>query len=174
MAPGRRRWPRCASCTCIRNKIGFPDAWRDYSTLTVVPGDYFADMRRAMIFEEERQWHKLGKPVDRNEWGMSPPTVNAYFDPQLNDINFPAGVLQPPLYDPKLDDAPNYGNTGGTIGHELTHAFDDEGRQFDCEGQPRRLVDPAGRKGFPGPALVRAATSTRASSSSTTSTSTPS
>ncbi len=95
-----------------------------------------------MIFEEERQWHKLGKPVDRNEWGMSPPTVNAYFDPQMNDINFPAGVLQPPLYDRKLDDAPNYGNTGATIGHELTHAFDDEGRQFDCQGQPRRLVDP--------------------------------
>ena len=80
---------------------------------------------------------KIGKPVDRTEWVMTPPTVNAYYDPQMNDINFPAGVLQPPLYDFKLDDAPNYGNTGSTIGHELTHAFDDEGRQFDAARQPR-------------------------------------
>ena len=77
---------------------------------------------------------KIGKPVDRGEWGMTPPTVNAYYDPQMNDINFPAGVLQPPLFDPKMDDAPNYGDTGGTIGHELTHGFDDEGRQFDAHG----------------------------------------
>ena len=77
---------------------------------------------------------KIGKPVDRGEWGMTPPTVNAYYNPQMNDINFPAGVLQPPLFDPKLDDAPNYGNTGATIGHELTHGFDDEGRQFDAQG----------------------------------------
>ena len=81
-----------------------------------------------------RQLDKIGKPVDRTEWGMTPPTVNAYYDPQMNDINFPAGVLQPPLYDPKMDDAPNYGNTGATIGHELTHGFDDEGRQFDAKG----------------------------------------
>ncbi|HEY0564241.1 MAG TPA: M13 family metallopeptidase, partial [Terriglobales bacterium] len=81
-----------------------------------------------------RQLNKIGKPVDRNEWGMTPPTVNAYYDPQMNDINFPAGVLQPPLYDAKLDAAPNYGNTGATIGHELTHGFDDEGRQFDAQG----------------------------------------
>ena len=77
---------------------------------------------------------KIGKPVDRSEWEMTPPTVNAYYDPQMNDINFPAGVLEPPLYDPKMDDAPNYGNTGATIGHELTHGFDDEGRQFDAHG----------------------------------------
>jgi len=118
----------------IRNKIGYPETWRDYSALTVKPDDYFGDVVRSHLFEEARQWHKLGKPVDRNEWGMTPPTVNAYFDPQMNDINFPAGVLQPPLYDPKEDDAPNYGNTGATIGHELTHAFDDEGRQFDSLG----------------------------------------
>ena len=80
---------------------------------------------------------KIGRPVDRGEWFMSPPTVNAYYDPQMNDINFPAGVLQPPLYDVKLDDAPNYGNTGSTIGHELTHGFDDEGRQFDAQGNLR-------------------------------------
>ena len=84
---------------------------------------------------------KIGKPVDRGEWDMTPPTVNAYYNPQMNDINFPAGVLQPPLFDPKLDDAPNYGNTGGTIGHELTHGFDDEGRQFDAQGNLQRLVD---------------------------------
>jgi putative endopeptidase len=79
----------------------------------------------------------VGLPVDHDEWGMTPPTVNAYYDPQLNDINFPAGVLMPPLYDPRLDDAPNYGDTGGTIGHELTHGFDDQGRQFDGNGNLR-------------------------------------
>jgi putative endopeptidase len=118
----------------IRNKIGYPDTWRDYTAVTINPDDYFGNAQRASSFEVARGWAKVGKPVDRNEWGMTPPTVNAYFDPQMNDINFPAGVLQPPLYDPKSDDAPNYGNTGGTVGHELTHAFDDEGRQFNAEG----------------------------------------
>jgi putative endopeptidase len=118
----------------VRNKIGYPDRWRDYSALTIKPGDYFGDSERAYRFEEARMWAKVGKPVDRNEWGMTPPTVNAYYNPQMNDINFPAGVLQPPLYDPKMDDAPNYGNTGATIGHELTHGFDDEGRKFDDKG----------------------------------------
>jgi endothelin-converting enzyme/putative endopeptidase len=132
----------------IRNKIGYPERWRDYSALEVKPDDYFGNVLRAYRFEDARQWHKLGKPVDRNEWGMTPPTVNAYFNPQMNDINFPAGVLQPPLYDPKLDDAPNYGNTGATIGHELTHAFDDEGRQFDSLGNLRDWWTPADAKGF--------------------------
>ncbi|HEX4155686.1 MAG TPA: M13 family metallopeptidase [Acidobacteriaceae bacterium] len=132
----------------IRNKIGYPDRWRDYSTLQVKRDDYFGDAVRANHFEDARQWHKLGKPVDLNEWDMTPPTVNAYFNPQMNDINFPAGVLQPPLYDPKMDDAPNYGNTGGTIGHELTHAFDDEGRQFDAKGNLRDWWTPADAKGF--------------------------
>ena len=132
----------------IRNKIGYPDAWRDYSALEIKPNDHFGNVSRAARFEDAREWHKLGKPVDRNEWGMTPPTVNAYFDPQMNDINFPAGVLQPPLYDAKLDDAPNYGNTGSTIGHELTHAFDDEGRQFDAEGNLRDWWTPADAKGF--------------------------
>jgi endothelin-converting enzyme/putative endopeptidase len=118
----------------IRNKIGYPDKWRDYSTLTIERGDYFGNVQRAQEFEVKREWAKVGKPLDRTEWDMSPPTVNADYDPQRNDINFPAGVLQPPLYDPKMDDAPNYGNTGGTIGHELTHGFDDEGRQFDAQG----------------------------------------
>jgi putative endopeptidase len=118
----------------IVNKIGYPDRWRDYSRVEIRRDDYFGNVLRATEFESQRQLAKIGKPLDRSEWMMTPPTVNAYFDPQMNDINFPAGVLQPPLYDPAMDDAPNYGNTGGTIGHELTHAFDDEGRQFDAKG----------------------------------------
>ncbi|MDE2142127.1 MAG: M13 family metallopeptidase, partial [Elusimicrobia bacterium] len=118
----------------IRNKIGYPDKWRDYSAVRVERGDFSGNVRRAAAFEFDRQLGKIGKPVDHGEWGMTPPTVNAYFDAQMNDINFPAGVLQPPLYDAKMDAAPNYGNTGGTIGHELTHGFDDEGRQYDAHG----------------------------------------
>jgi len=118
----------------VVNKIGYPDKWRDYSAVNVVRGGFLGNVDRAAIFESKRQLNKIGKPVDRSEWQMTPPTENAYYDPQMNDINFPAGVLQPPLYDPKLDDAPNYGNTGATIGHELTHGFDDEGRQFDAKG----------------------------------------
>jgi endothelin-converting enzyme/putative endopeptidase len=94
-------------------------------------------VNRAAAFETHRDLAKIGKPVDRSEWGMTPPTVNASYNGQLNDINFPAGVLQPPLFDFKMDDAPNYGNTGATIGHELTHGFDDEGRQFDATGNLR-------------------------------------
>jgi endothelin-converting enzyme/putative endopeptidase len=118
----------------IVNKIGYPDKWRDYSSVDVKANDFAGNVERATAFESHRQLNKIGKPLDRGEWSMSPPTVNAGYDPQLNDITFPAGVLQPPLYDPKMDDAPNYGNTGGTIGHELTHGFDDEGRQFDAKG----------------------------------------
>lgn len=118
----------------IVNKIGYPDQWRDYSSYKVARDDFAGNVERGNLFEARRQLAKIGKPLDRSEWSMTPPTVNAYYNPQMNDINFPAGVLQPPLYDPKMDDAPNYGNTGGTIGHELTHAFDDEGRQFDAQG----------------------------------------
>ena len=118
----------------IVNKIGYPDKWRDYSSVKLIRDDYFGNVERASAFENRRQLNKIGKPVDRTEWQMTPPTVDAYYDPQMNDINFPAGVLQPPLFDPKMDDAPNYGNTGATIGHELTHGFDDEGRQFDAHG----------------------------------------
>jgi endothelin-converting enzyme/putative endopeptidase len=118
----------------IVNKIGYPDRWRDYSSVAIARDDFFGNVHRADMFEIRRQLDKIGQPLDRSEWGMTPPTVNAYFDPQMNDINFPAGVLQPPLYDPKMDDAPNYGNTGGTIGHELTHGFDDQGRKFDALG----------------------------------------
>jgi endothelin-converting enzyme/putative endopeptidase len=132
----------------VRNKIGYPDKWRDYSALTIAPDDYLGNVVRAHVFNDKRDWAKVGKPVDRGEWHMTPPTVNAYYNPQMNDINFPAGVLQPPLYDPKEDDAPNYGNTGATIGHELTHAFDDEGRQFDDKGNLRDWWTKADATGF--------------------------
>jgi len=118
----------------IRNKIGYPDKWRDYSSVKITADDFVGNMRRAGNFEWHRQINKIGKPVDHGEWDISATTVDAYFNPQMNDINFPAGVLQPPLYDAKMDDAPNYGDTGGTIGHELTHGFDDEGSQFDAKG----------------------------------------
>ena len=118
----------------VVNKIGYPDTWRDYSAFEVKRDDFLGNVERGNLFESRRQLAKIGKPLDRGEWGMTPPSVNAYYNAQMNDINFPAGILQPPLYDPKMDDAPNYGNTGGTIGHELTHGFDDEGRQFDAKG----------------------------------------
>ena len=121
----------------VRNKIGYPDRWRDYSALEINRGEEVGNVRRARRFEFQRQLAKIGKPVDRDEWGMTPPTVNAEYDDQRNDVNFPAGILQPPLFDPASDAAPNYGNTGGTIGHELTHGFDDEGRQFDAKGNLR-------------------------------------
>jgi putative endopeptidase len=126
-----------AKLATMVNKIGYPDKWRDYSSVRIEPEDFAGNASRAAVFETHRQLAKIGKPVDRTEWGMTPPTVNAYYNPQMNDINFPAGVLQPPLFDFKLDDAPNYGNTGATIGHELTHGFDDEGRQFDAQGNLR-------------------------------------
>src|SRR5437879_4467633 len=130
------------------NKIAYPDKWRDYSKLEIIGGDEAGNVVRARNFEFQRDLHKIGKPVDRGEWGMTPPTVNAYYDPQKNDINFPAGVLQPPLFDANSDAAPNYGNTGGTIGHELTHGFDDEGRQFDAQGNLRDWWTPEDEKAF--------------------------
>jgi endothelin-converting enzyme/putative endopeptidase len=118
----------------IANKIGYPDHWRDYSTLEIVRGDALGNSFRSNAFEFNRQLAKIGKPVDRQEWGMTPPTVNAYYNPQMNDINFPAGILQPPFFDKRMDDAINFGAIGAVIGHELTHGFDDQGRQFDAEG----------------------------------------
>ncbi len=121
----------------VANKIGYPDKWRDYSALTIARDNEMGNVLRAREFEFHRQLGKIGKPVDRGEWQMTPPTVNAYYDPQMNDINFPAGILQPPLFDANSDAAPNFGDTGATIGHELTHGFDDEGRQFDAHGNLR-------------------------------------
>jgi putative endopeptidase len=134
----------------IRNKIGYPDKWRDYSSVSITREDFAGDVRNAVAFETRRQIAKIGQPVDRGEWGMTPPTVDAEYNPQMNDINFPAGVLQPPLYDAKMDDAPNYGDTGGTEGHELTHAFDDEGSQFDANGNLKNWWTKADREKFDG------------------------
>jgi endothelin-converting enzyme/putative endopeptidase len=121
----------------VANKIGYPDKWRDYSALSIEPNDALGNAIRAAAFRDQREIAKIGKPVDRGEWMMSPPTVNAYYDPQMNDVNFPAGILQPPYFDATQDDAVNYGDAGGVIGHELTHGFDDEGRQFDAQGNFR-------------------------------------
>jgi endothelin-converting enzyme/putative endopeptidase len=118
----------------VANKIGYPDHWRDYSTINVVGDDYLGNYYRANEFESKRQRDKIGQPVDRAEWAMTPPTVNAYYDPQQNNINFPAGILQKPFYSNQASDAANFGGIGAVIGHELTHGFDDQGRQFDADG----------------------------------------
>ena len=123
--------------TAIRNKIGYPDKWRDYSKLKIVRGDMVGNLMRANTFESNRQLQKIGKPVDKLEWGMTPPTVNAYYSGSHNEIVFPAGILQPPFFDRSLDDAVNMGGIGLVIGHELTHGFDDQGRKFDPKGNLR-------------------------------------
>jgi endothelin-converting enzyme/putative endopeptidase len=132
----------------ITNKIGYPDKWRDYSALKIARGDALGNSLRANEFEMNRQLQKIGKPVDRLEWFMTPPTVNAYYDPQMNNINFPAGILQPPFFDKKASDAVNYGAIGAVIGHELTHGFDDEGRQFDAKGNLNDWWTAADSKAF--------------------------
>jgi putative endopeptidase len=121
----------------IRNKIGYPDKWRDYTKLTVVRGDLMGNFLRANEFESKREIAKIGKPLDRKEWGMTPPTVNAYYSGSYNEIVFPAGILQPPFFDKKMDDAVNFGGIGLVIGHELTHGFDDQGRKYDPQGNLR-------------------------------------
>ena len=126
-----------AKLHAVTNKIGYPDKWRDYSTVKIARGDALGNSQRASQFEFRRQLAKIGKPVDRTEWGMTPPTVNAYYNPQMNTANFPAGILQPPFFDKNMDDAVNFGAIGVVIGHELTHGFDDEGRQFDPKGNLR-------------------------------------
>jgi endothelin-converting enzyme/putative endopeptidase len=132
----------------VANKIGYPDKWRDYSKLEVKPDDGLGNSLRATAFENDRELAKIGKPVDRGEWGMTPPTVNAYYDPSMNDINFPAGILQPSFYDKTQDDAVNYGHIGAVIGHELTHGFDDEGRKFDAKGNLSDWWTPEDAKKF--------------------------
>jgi endothelin-converting enzyme/putative endopeptidase len=118
----------------VMNKVGYPDKWRDYSRLEIVRGDSIGNLERVREFNFARDLAKIGKPVDKAEWYMSPPTVNAYYEPQQNNVNFPAGYFQPPFFSDKEDDAANYGDMGSTVGHELTHGFDDEGRQFDKDG----------------------------------------
>jgi putative endopeptidase len=118
----------------VADKIGYPDHWRDYSSLTITRGDALGNALRATEFESRRQLAKIGKPVDRGEWGMTAATINAYYNPSMNDINFPAGILQSPFYDAHGTDAEIYGHIGAIVGHELTHGFDDQGRQFDGHG----------------------------------------
>ncbi len=132
----------------VMNKIGYPDKWRDYSTLEIVRWDGLGNQMRAREFEHKRDLAKIGKPVDKGEWEMTPPTVNAYYDPQMNNVNFPAGYLQPPFFSGKEDDAANYGDMGSTIGHELTHGFDDEGRQFDKDGNLKNWWTKKDEKNF--------------------------
>ena len=132
----------------ITNKIGYPDKWRDYSSVAIRRDDAIGNSDRASDFESHRELNKIGKPVDRNEWDMTPPTVNAYYDPLMNNINFPAGILQPPFFDNGMDDAVNYGGIGAVIGHELTHGFDDEGRQFDAHGNLHDWWTEADSKAF--------------------------
>jgi putative endopeptidase len=129
-------------------KIGYPDKWRDYSELKIDRASYFANQRRAAEFEFGRRLGKIGKPVDRTEWGMTPPTVNAYNNSSMNEIVFPAGILQPPFYDPKADDAVNYGGMGAVIGHEITHGFDDHGSEFDGHGNLKNWWTPDDLKSF--------------------------
>jgi endothelin-converting enzyme/putative endopeptidase len=118
----------------IRNKIGYPEVWRDYSSVVIKPDDLLGNVERANAFEAKRQIAKIDKPLDRKEWGMTPPTVNAYYSSSFNEIVFPAGILQPPFFDKAMDDAVNFGGIGLVIGHELTHGFDDQGRKFDPQG----------------------------------------
>jgi putative endopeptidase len=132
----------------ITNKIGYPDRWRDYSTLQITRGDAIGNAFRSTEFENKRQLAKIGQPVDPGEWLYSPPTVNAYYYPPQNNINFMAGILQPPFYESSLDDAVNFGAIGAVIGHELTHGFDDQGRQYDADGNLRDWWTPEDEKAF--------------------------
>jgi endothelin-converting enzyme/putative endopeptidase len=132
----------------VMNKVGYPDKWRDYSTLAIERGDSLGNEMRAHAFEFARDLAKIGKPVDKNEWEMTAPTVNAYYDPQMNNVNFPAGIMQSPFFSGKEDDAANYGDMGAVVGHELTHGFDDEGRQFDKDGNLRNWWTKEDEQGF--------------------------
>ena len=132
----------------MRSKVGYPDKWRDYGKLDIARRPYVLNVLAANAFEFRRELAKLGKPVDRDEWNMTPQTNNAYYEPTLNEMCFPAGILQPPFFDEKADDATNYGAIGATIGHELTHGFDDEGRQYDSEGNLKNWWTDDDAKGF--------------------------
>ena len=132
----------------FRDKIGYPDTWRDYSGVAVTRNDFASDLHNATNFNYQWRMNHIGKPVDEKEWGMTPPTVNAYYDPPLNDINFPAGILQPPFYSPSIDPAVNYGSIGVVIGHEMTHGFDDEGSKYDGHGNVREWWTPEDRSKF--------------------------
>jgi predicted metalloendopeptidase len=129
-------------------KIGYPDKWIDYGALRIDRGPYVLNVQRATEFNVRRDLAKIGRPTDRAEWGITPPTVNAYYNPAMNEIVFAAGILQPPFYDPRADDAANYGAIGAVIGHEMTHGFDDEGRQYDGKGNLTEWWTPESEKRF--------------------------
>jgi putative endopeptidase len=137
-----------AKLDAFRVKIGYPDKWIDYTALTIDRGSVIANLERSSEFEFNRDLDRIGKPVDRTLWGMTPPTVNAYYNPTMNEIVFPAGILQPPFFDPNADDAVNYGGIGAVIGHEMTHGFDDEGSQFDADGTLRDWWTPTDKNAF--------------------------
>jgi predicted metalloendopeptidase len=132
----------------ITNKIGYPDHWRDYSSVKVERGDLLGNVQRASAFDRKYNLDKIGKALDKKEWGMTPPTVNAYYNPAENNINFPAGILQPPFFDKSEDDAVNFGGIGVVIGHELTHGFDDQGAKFDGDGNLKNWWTDTDRKEF--------------------------
>ena len=132
----------------FRNKIGYPEKWRDYSSIKVSRTNLVENMEHVTVYDRNYNYNKLGKPVDEKEWGMTPPTVNAYYNPSFNDINFPAGILQPPFFDVNADPAVNFGAIGVVIGHEMTHGFDDQGSQFDGKGNLREWYTPEDRKEF--------------------------
>lgn len=142
MGPSTRAYA-LAKLHAMTKKIGYPEQWRDYSNLSITREAYITNVLSADAFEFRRELNKIGRPVDRSEWQMTPPTVNAYYDPSMNEIVFPAGILQPPFFDPHVAEAINYGDTGATIGHEMTHGFDDEGRQFDAHGNLKNWWTPA-------------------------------
>jgi len=137
-----------AKLAAMGNKVGYPETWRDYSSVKIDRTNLVGSIRSAIEFEHLRQLKKIGRPVDRKEWFMTPPTVNAYYNPQMNDINFPAGILQPPFFDPAMPDAVNLGAIGAVIGHELTHGFDDQGRKFDLKGNMEDWWTPEDAKAF--------------------------
>ncbi|HVB29786.1 MAG TPA: M13 family metallopeptidase, partial [Terriglobia bacterium] len=141
MGPKTRK-AALAKLDAFMPKIGYPDKWRDYSAYHVTRASYAQNVLDGNAFDFHRDLNKIGKPVDRHEWGMTPPTVNAYYNPLKNEIVFPAGILQPPFFDPKGDDASNYGGIGAVIGHEMTHGFDDEGRKFDAQGNLKNWWTP--------------------------------
>lgn len=147
MSPSTRKFA-IAKLNLYMKKIGYPSKWRDYSALHISHGPYVDNVFAANQFEFNRQLKKIGKPVDRTEWDMTPPTVNAYYDPLMNEIVFPAGILQPPFFNAGADDAVNYGAIGAVIGHEMTHGFDDEGRQFDAHGNLKDWWTPEDMKRF--------------------------
>ncbi len=147
MSP-KTREAALAKLQAFNIKIGYPDKWRDYSSLKINRVSHLGNELRAVRFETTRDLAKIDKPVDRSEWGMTPPTVNAYNNPQLNEIVFPAGILQPPFFDAERDDAYNYGAMGAAIGHEITHGFDDQGAQFDGQGNLRNWWTPEDFKNF--------------------------